>query len=149
MHKLANQIQSSINIPFLHIADITADKVLAKNIQTIGLLGTRYTMEEDFYKSRLEAKGIKVIIPEAEDRAEVNRVIYNELCLGRINESSRMEFIRIIKELIQKGVQGIILGCTEIGLLVGQEDCDVPVFDTTIIHAKGAVEYALSEKPVN
>ncbi|NLC20150.1 MAG: aspartate/glutamate racemase family protein [Clostridiales bacterium] len=143
MHKVAGQIQAAIGIPLLHIADVTADKVLALNIHTIGLLGTRYTMEEDFYKARLEEGGIKVIVPDAEDRTVVNRVIYNELCLGEMKQSSKEEFIRIMNDLISKGAKGIILGCTEIGLLVGQADSEVPVFDTTLIHAKGAVEYAL------
>lgn len=143
MHKVADELQSSIHIPLLHIADITADRVLIKGIETVGLLGTRYTMEEDSYKSKLEEKGIKVIVPEAEDRAEVNRVIFNELCLGDIKESSRNEFRRIIHDLVQRGAQGVILGCTEIGLLVSDEDSAVPIFDTALIHAQGAVDYAL------
>lgn len=144
MYKVANQIQSKINIPLLHIADLTANKVLGEGIRTIGLLGTRYTMEQDFYKSRLEAKGIKVLIPEKDDREIVNKVIYEELCLGEINVSSQKEFKRIIEELIQHGAEGVILGCTEIGLLVGNKDSTVPLFDTTEIHAKGAVDYALT-----
>lgn len=150
MHKVAEQIQSNIHIPLLHIADITAEKVLGEGIKTIGLLGTRYTMEQDFYKSRLEAKDIKVIIPERDDREIVNKVIYQELCLGTINPDSRKEFKRIIKGLIQQGAEGVILGCTEIGLLVRNEDTSVPLFDTTNIHAKGAVDYALaSSDPSN
>lgn len=143
MHKVADQVQSNINIPLLHIADITADEVLDEGMQTIGLLGTRYTMEQDFYKSRLEARGIKVLIPNDDEREIVNRVIYQELCLGKIKHDSREQFKRIIKGLIKEGAEGVILGCTEIGLLIGSDDSSVPLFDTTVIHAKGAVDYAL------
>jgi len=138
MHKVADHIQSNIGIPLLHIADITADKVLDEGIQTVGLLGTRYTMEQDFYKSRLEAKDIKVLIPNNDDREIVNRVIYQELCLGKIKQDSREEFKRIIKGLVEEGAEGVILGCTEIGLLVRNDDSSVQLFDTTVIHAKGA-----------
>lgn len=143
MHKVADQIQSSIGIPLLHIADITANKILDKKIRTIGLLGTQYTMEQEFYKSRLEERGIKVLIPSTSDREIINKVIYQELCLGKIGQKSRAEFKRIIECLISEGAEGVILGCTEIGLLVKQEDSSVPIFDTTLIHAKGAVDYAL------
>ena len=143
MHKVAGRIQRQINIPLLHIADITADKVLKAGIRKIGLLGTRYTMEQDFYKSRLEAKGIKVLVPVEADRAIVNSVIFNELCLGQINTASRDKYRDIIKWLTEQGAEGIILGCTEIGLLVKQDDSTVPLFDTTLIHAMGAVDFAL------
>jgi aspartate racemase len=143
MHKVANKILAGINIPILHIADITAQQVLSNGIKTIGLLGTRYTMEQDFYKSRLEAKGIKVLIPKEMDRVIVNTVIYNELCLGQIVDESRAKYKRIIKDLIEQGADGIILGCTEIGLLVKPEDSTVPLFDTTLLHALGAVNFAL------
>jgi aspartate racemase len=143
MHKVANEIQTGIGIPFLHIADITAQQVLLNGIKTIGLLGTRYTMEQDFYKSRLEAQGIRVLVPQETDRVIVNTVIYNELCLGKIIDESRAQYKRIIEDLIEQGAEGIILGCTEIGLLVKPEDSKVPLFDTTLIHAKGAVDYAL------
>ncbi|MGI6677824.1 MAG: aspartate/glutamate racemase family protein [Dehalobacterium sp.] len=143
MHKVANEIQAGINIPILHIADITAKQVLANEIKTVGLLGTKYTMEQDFYKSRLEANGIKVLIPKEIDRVIVNTVIYNELCLGKIVDESRVRYKRIIEDLIEQGADGIILGCTEIGLLVQPEDSTVPLFDTTLLHALGAVDFAL------
>ena len=143
MHKVADEIQAGIAIPFLHIADITAQQVLSNGIKTIGLLGTRYTMEQDFYKSRLENQGIRVLIPKETDRVIVNTVIYNELCLGQIIDESRARYKKIIEDLIEQGAEGIILGCTEIGLLVKPEDSKVPLFDTTLIHAIGAVNYAL------
>ncbi|AGA68345.1 aspartate racemase [Desulfitobacterium dichloroeliminans LMG P-21439] len=143
MHKVADEIQAGINIPILHIADITAQHVLANDIKTVGLLGTKYTMEQDFYKSRLVAKGIKVLIPKDIDREIVNTVIYNELCLGKIVDESRAKYRRIIEGLIEQGAEGIILGCTEIGLLVKPEDSAVPLFDTTLLHAQGAVNFAL------
>ena len=143
MHKVADEIQAGIKIPILHIADITAQKVLSCGIERVGLLATIYTMEQDFYKSRLEAKGIKVLIPKERDRLIVNKVIYNELCLGKIVEESRAEYKRIIEDLIAQGAEGIILGCTEIGLLVKSEDATVPLFDTTLLHALGAVDFAL------
>ena len=143
MHKVADKIQAGINIPLLHIADITAQQVLTDGIKTIGLLGTKYTMEQDFYKSRIQAKGIKVLIPKETDRVAVNAVIYNELCLGQIIDESRARYKTIIQDLIEQGAEGIILGCTEIGLLVKPEDSTVPLFDTTLIHAIGAVNFAL------
>lgn len=143
MHKVADEIQAGIHIPLLHIADITAQQVLSNGIKTIGLLGTRYTMEQDFYKSRLEAQGIKVLVPKETDRVIVNAVIYNELCLGQIIDESRARYKRIIKDLIEQGAVGIILGCTEIGLLVKPEDSTMPLFDTTLLHAIGAVNFAL------
>lgn len=144
MHKVANEIQASITIPLLHIADVTAEEVLSKGIKTIGLLGTKYTMEQDFYKSRIEAQGITCLVPQKDDRETVNRVIYEELCLGKIIEESRAEYKRIIQDLVQQGAEGIILGCTEIGLLVKAEDASVPLFDTTLLHALGAVNKALA-----
>ncbi|AFQ44742.1 aspartate/glutamate racemase family protein [Desulfosporosinus meridiei] len=143
MHKVAKEIQAGINIPILHIADITAQHVLSNEIKTVGLLGTRYTMEQDFYKSRLETRGIKVLIPMETDRVIVNKVIYNELCLGQIIEESRVQYKRIIEDLIERGAMGIILGCTEIGLLVKPVDSSVPLFDTTSLHAIGAVNLAI------
>lgn len=143
MHKVADSIKECIHIPLLHIADVTAQQVLANGIKTIGLLGTKYTMEQDFYKSRLENQGIRVLIPEEADRVIVNAVIYNELCLGKISEKSRAMYKRIIEDLVGQGADGIILGCTEIGLLVKPEDSRVPIFDTTLLHAIGAVNYAL------
>lgn len=143
MHKVANEIQAGINIPILHIADVTAEQVLSNKIKIVGLLGTKYTMEQDFYKSRLEAKGIKVLIPKDIDRVIVNTVIYDELCLGKIVNESRTRYKRIIEDLIEQGAVGIILGCTEIGLLIKPEDSTVPLFDTTLLHALGAVNFAL------
>jgi aspartate racemase len=144
MHKVADDIQASVRIPLLHIADATAQRVKASGIQAIGLLGTRFTMEEDFYKGRLSEKhGLRVTVPRAQERGVVHRVIYEELVAGRIEPGSRAQYIDIIEHLIGQGVEGVILGCTEIGLLVHQEDSRVPLFDTTRIHAEAAVEYAL------
>jgi aspartate racemase len=144
MHKLADAIQAAVPIPLLHIADATAEAVRARGLATVGLLGTRFTMEEDFYKGRLvERHGLRVLTPGAADRAIVHRVIYDELVVGDIRPASRAEFRRILAALIGQGAQGIILGCTEIGLLVQAEDSHVPLFDTTRIHALAAVEEAL------
>ncbi len=146
MHKLADQIIANVNIPFLHIADATAQKITAAGIKKIGLLGTRFTMEHDFYKGRLiQNFGLNVLIPNEADREIVHRVIYDELVQGRIVDSSRDEYKRIIKSLITQGAQGIILGCTEIELLVKQKDSTAPLFPTTSIHAIAAVEYALKQ----
>jgi aspartate racemase len=143
MHKVADQVADAIGIPLLHIADATAARVKASGIRTVGLLGTRFTMEQPFYKGRLERSGLEVLVPEAEDRALVNRVIYEELCLGRVNAESRQAFQRIIDALREDGAEAVIEGCTEIGILVGQEHTDVPLFDTTRIHARQAVAEAL------
>lgn len=146
MHKVAGDIQAHIHIPFLHIADATARQIKEAGFRKIGLLGTRFTMEEDFYKNRLIQKyGLDVIIPNAQERELVHRVIYDELVVGQIRPTSRARYIEIIEQLIQEGAEGIILGCTEIGLLIHDGDCKVPLFDTTKIHAVAAVEYALAE----
>ena len=146
MHKLADQIIANVSIPFLHIADATAEKIRAAGLKRIGLLGTRFTMEHDFYKGRLVQNfGLEVLIPEQTDRDIVHRVIYDELVQGKIVETSREEYKRIIEWLIEQGVEGIILGCTEIELLVKQNDSRVPLFPTTLIHAVAAVEKALQE----
>lgn len=146
MHKVAEEIQAHINIPFLHIADATARQITDSGIKKVGLLGTRFTMEEDFYKSRLTEKfGLDVIIPDADASEVVHRVIYDELVVGEIRQDSKERYLNIIKQLVDGGAEGIILGCTEIGLLVHQGDCRVPLFDTTRIHAVAAVEYALAE----
>ena len=146
MHKLADQITANVSIPFLHIADATAEKIRAAGLKRIGLLGTRFTMEHDFYKGRLVQNfGLEVLIPEQTDRDIVHRVIYDELVQGKIVETSREEYKRIIEWLIEQGVEGIILGCTEIELLVKQNDSRVPLFPTTLIHAVAAVEKALQE----
>lgn len=143
MHKVIESIEEKINIPILHIADATANQIKKSNISTVGLLGTKYTMEEDFYKLRLEANGIKVLIPSFSEREIINKVIYEELCLGNIQQSSRDYYKKVIKALVESGAEGIILGCTEIGLLVKQEDSEVPLFDTTVIHAIESVNKAL------
>ena len=145
MHKLADEIQASIHIPLLHIADATAEKIKAAGIRRVGLLGTRFTMEHDFYKGRLiDRFGLEVITPESPDREIVHRVIYDELCLGVIKQDSKEHYIRIMDQLVRAGAEGIILGCTEIELLVHDGDCQVPLFPTTKIHAVAAVEYALA-----
>lgn len=143
MHKVALQIQEQIAIPIIHIADATADILIDTGIQTVALLGTRYTMTEDFYKEKLIARGIKVLIPDAEEMETVNQVIYEELCQGIISKTSKERYLQIIEHLREKGAQGVILGCTEIGLLIHQEDTTLPVFDTTLIHAEKAALAAL------
>jgi aspartate racemase len=144
MHKLYDEVQNHINIPMLNIADATAEKIKAEGIGKIALLGTRFTMEEDFYKGRLADRfGLDVIIPAQDEMELVHRVIYDELCAGIIKPDSKQEYAAIIKRLTSAGARGIILGCTEIGLLVKPEDSSVPLFDTTEIHAKAAVRYAL------
>ena len=145
MHKVAAQIEKEISIPLVHIADATAEKLVADGIKCVGLLGTRFTMEEDFYKCRLTDKyGIKVLIPEAKERDLIHEVIYQELCLGKINDSSRSQYLEIIDTLHRQGAEAVILGCTEIALLVQQENTAVSLYDTTQIHATQAVEYALA-----
>ncbi|KXY46501.1 aspartate/glutamate racemase family protein [Bacillus sp. FSL M7-1020] len=146
MHKVVEKIKENINIPVLHIADTTAKEIKRKGIQTIGLLGTKYTMEQDFYKSRIEENNIKVIVPVEKNREKLNEIIYTELCLGKITSQSREYYKRVIEELVQKGAQGIILGCTEIGLLIKREDVLVPIFDTTVIHAMEAVNVSLGNR---
>ena len=142
MHKVVSDIEEKVHIPILHIADATANQIKQANIGTVGLLGTKYTMEQDFYKSRVEANGIKVLIPNDAEREIVNKVIYEELCLGNIQQASREYYKQVMKHLVDQGAQGIILGCTEIGLLVKQEDSEVPLFDTTVIHAIESVNAA-------
>ena len=143
MHKVVNQIKEKISVPILHIAEMTAEKILEKGLKNIALLGTKYTMEQDFYKSKLIEKGINVIIPDKNDIEIINEVIYNELCLGTINSNSKKKFLEIVDKLRSKGAEGIILGCTEIGLLIKNEDTDVPLFDTAIIHAEQAAMYSI------
>lgn len=144
MHKLAEFMQQAIRIPLLHIADATAEQIKARGIGTVGLLGTRFTMEEDFYTGLLADRyGIQVRIPAESERVIVHRVIYDELCLGQVCAPSKVQYVAIMRGLVERGAQGIILGCTEIGLLVNQADCTVPLFDTTRIHAEAAVDWAL------
>ena len=146
MHRVASRIESAISIPLLHIADATAAKLQEDGIRKVGLLGTRFTMEQDFYKSRLTDKfGIEVLAPDSESRERVHRVIYEQLCLGIIEEDSRNEYLSIIAQLAAGGAQAVILGCTEIALLVQQEHTTVPLYDTTRIHADEAVKYALAD----
>jgi len=145
MHKLYDEVQANIKIPMLNIADATAEKIKTEGIDRIALLGTRFTMEEDFYKGRLVDKyGLDVIIPSTEQMEIVHRVIYDELCTGIIKPDSKQKYAEIIKLLVAEGAGGVILGCTEIGLLVKPEDSTVPLFDTTEIHAEAAVKYALA-----
>lgn len=147
MHKTAEDVERAISVPLLHIADATAKEVKEKGIARVALLGTKFTMEQDFYKGRLVSKfGLDVITPSNEDRQTVHDIIYEELCLGEIKEGSRQKYLEIIRKLQDQGAQGVILGCTEIGLLVKQGDVDMPVFDTTFIHANAAVTAALVSK---
>lgn len=145
MHIVADAIEAATPLPLLHIADATAERILAAGIARIGLLGTRFTMEEDFYRGRLEARhGLQVLVPPPDDRVVVHRVIYEELCRGRIDEASRRHYQRIVAHLVAAGAQGVILGCTEIGLLLRPGDTTVPLFDTALIHAEQAALAALA-----
>ncbi|MGN6153495.1 MAG: aspartate/glutamate racemase family protein [Lysobacteraceae bacterium] len=143
MHRVAPAIEAAIDVPLLHIADATATRIGAAGIERVALLGTRFTMEQAFYRDRIEAAGIGVIVPDADDRERVHRVIYDELCLGRVYDTSRQAYRDIIATLVARGAQGVILGCTEIGLLVGKGDAAVPMFDTTRLHAEAAAGWAL------
>ncbi|MBW7572188.1 aspartate/glutamate racemase family protein [Caproiciproducens faecalis] len=144
MHKVLGQIQSAVSIPVLHIAEVTAEELLQNKIRKVALLGTIYTMEQDFYKEKLREKNLEVLVPEEEDRKIVNHIIFHELCLGVVSEESKAAYLKIIDKLAAKGAQGVILGCTEIGILIQQQDTSIPLFDTTEIHAKRAALYALS-----
>lgn len=144
MHKLAPQVQAAINVPILHIADTTAQQIRADGLDTIGLLGTRFTMEQDFYKGRLvDNFGLKVVTPNDSDRKIIHDVIYNELCLGNVQDTSRREYLRIMDDLTAHGAQGVILGCTEITMLVKPEHTAIRLYDTTLLHALAAVDWAL------
>lgn len=146
MHKVADQITAAIDVEFVHIADTTAAAVQAAGASTVGLLATAYTMEQDFYVGRLrEQHGLEVLVPDAEDRALVHRVIYDELCIGVVSDTSRLEYRRIMGDLADRGAEAILLGCTEIDLLVGPGDATVALFDTTRLHAERAVELALAD----
>ena len=146
MHKIAPEIQRAVSIPLLHIADAMAEELIRRGIRSVGLLGTRFTMEEEFYRGRLRARyGLTIHIPEPDDRELVHAVIYEELCLGKLDDKSRLRFLEIIKNLRIAGAEGVILGCTEIALLVNQEMTDITLFDTTAIHASRAVEWALAK----
>jgi aspartate racemase len=149
MHKVSAAIEEATTIPLLHVTDATAQAVHAAGLSRIGLLGTRFTMEQDFYRNRLSfPHGVEVLTPDADGRDSVHRVIYEELCLGTINDTSREMYQRVIQDLVARGAQGIVLGCTEIGLLIRQADVDVPLFDTTAIHAHAAVEQALLQTKI-
>jgi aspartate racemase len=145
MHKVAPQLEAAVAIPLLHIADATAMRVKAAGAKRVGLLGTRFTMEEDFYRGRLEGEhGLEVLVPGADQRETVHRVIYEELCRGRVLDESRVQYQRIVRGLVDRGAEGVILGCTEIGLLLGPRDAEVPLFDTAEIHAEEAARYCLT-----
>ncbi|MEM3523572.1 MAG: aspartate/glutamate racemase family protein [Thermoproteota archaeon] len=145
MHKVAEKIQESLRIPLIHIVDATAVEIRRRGLKKVALLGTRFTMEDEFYKGRLKEKhGIDTIIPGEADRGRIHRIIYGELCKGVVKQSSKRETVRIIRKLAARGAEGVILGCTEIPLLVKQEDAAIPLFDTTEIHAKAAADFMLS-----
>ncbi|WP_091339823.1 aspartate/glutamate racemase family protein [Alkalimonas amylolytica] len=144
MHKVAAQIEQSIHIPLLHIADATAEVLVQEGVKKVGLLGTAFTMEQAFYKDRLAGQhGLEVLVPNAADRQQVHRIIYQELCQGQIKPESKQAYLRIVKALSDAGAEAVILGCTEIGMLIKQQDTEVPLYDTTAIHAAKAVEWAL------
>ncbi|MEU6235064.1 aspartate/glutamate racemase family protein [Kitasatospora sp. NPDC047058] len=145
MHKVAGTIEAAVSVPLLHLADATADAVRAAGLRTVGLLGTAFTMEQDFYRGRLAANGLTVLVPDADGRAEVHRVIYEELCQGVVREESRAAYRRVIGQLVAAGAEGVILGCTEIELLVGDADSPVPLFPTARLHAEAAVTAALAD----
>ena len=146
MHRVASEIEQAISIPLLHIADATALKLKDDNITRVGLLGTRFTMEHNFYKSRItELFGIEVLVPEPDERTLLHAIIYDELCLGKIENTSRQQCLEIISRLFACGAQAVILGCTEIALLISQDHTSIPLYDTTVIHAKQAVSYALKD----
>jgi len=143
MHKVADDVAAAVSIPLLHLADATADRIFSDGRKRVGLLGTRFTMEQPFYRERLEARGIKVAVPDDADRDTVHRIIYDELCHGRIDAASREQYLAIIDRLAADGAEAVILGCTEIGLLVKAQDTSVPLYDTTVIHSEAAVDLAL------
>ena len=145
MHKVASTVERAVRTPLLHIADPTAEAIRQAGLRTVGLLGTRFTMEESFYRDRLrERHGIDVVVPGEDDRTAVHRIIYDELCMGRVVDASRATFARTIERLVDRGAEGIVLGCTEISLLVGASDAPVPVFDTTLLHARAAAIHAMN-----
>lgn len=147
MHKVAAVIETAVTIPLLHIADATAEAIQLSGLNKVALLGTRFTMEQDFYKKRLtESYGLEVLVPDEESRALVHQVIYQELCLGLVKPDSRLQYQQIMADLVVQGAEAIILGCTEIALLVSAEDCAVPLFDTTFLHAQKAADYALEQE---
>jgi aspartate racemase len=144
MHKVADVVAAAVSVPLLHLGDATADAVRRAGLGTVGLLGTAFTMEQDFYRSRLESHGLRVLVPEPEDRAFVHRVIYDELCLGVVREESRAGYLEVVDRLVAAGAEGVILGCTEIELLLTQDDLDLPAFPTTRLHVEAALDVALT-----
>ena len=148
MHKVAHDVQAAIDIPMLHIADVTAAAVAEAGLRHVGLLATAYTMEQRFYRERLEGHGLDISVPEDADRATVHRIIYDELCQGIVLDASRQRYTEIITRLVSRGAEGVILGCTEIELLISAADVSVPVFPTTRLHAEAAVAYALGSLSV-
>jgi aspartate racemase len=144
MHKVADAIEAAVDIPLLHLADVTADAVRAAGLDRVALLGTRFTMEQPFYADRLRSQGVDVLVPQGEHRTRVHDVIYDELVLGVVREESREAYVDVVRRLVQQGAGGVVLGCTEIELLIGPGDVDVPVFATTALHARAAVDFALS-----
>lgn len=148
MHKVAPAIEAAVRLPLLHIADPTAEAVRAAGVSRVGLLGTRFTMEQPFYRDRLQDRfGLEVLVPPESDRESVHRIIYDELCVGRIVDASRADYRRVMADLVDRGAQAIILGCTEISLLVGEHDATVPLFDTTALHARAAALWSLAAEP--
>ena len=147
MHKVADEVSAAVTIPLVHLADTTADAVRSSGLRRIGLLGTAFTMEQDFYRGRLESHGLDVLVPDTAGRRTVHRVIYEELCQGIVHETSRQAFMAVISDLVAAGAEGIVLGCTEIELLIEPEHSPVPVFPTTRLHAEAAVTRALADAP--
>jgi len=146
MHKVASQVEARLAIPLLHIGDATGERIVADNVSTVGLLGTRFTMEQEFYRGRLQEKyGLNVIVPDKNDRAIVDRVIFQELCRGLVDDNSRSEYQRIVRDLAKKGAEAVILGCTEISLLLNPDNSDIVLYDTTALHASQGVRALLSD----
>ena len=146
VHKVAGQVRDAVNIPLLHIADAVADDLAKYGVQTVGFLGTKYTMEQDFYRNKLAAHGFDMIIPGVEDRDRLNEIIFGELCLGSVRQESRMFLLDCIESLERVGAEAVVLGCTELGMLAEQDDVELPLFDTTLIHARRAALHALGER---
>ncbi len=145
MHQVADEVQAAVSIPLLHIADATGKTLQTNNVKKIGLLGTAFTMEMDFYRSRIEAAGIEVVVPEMHDRQSVHDIIYQELCLGVVDDDSRDVYLSVIERIREQGIEAVILGCTEIGMLIGPQHTDLPLYDTTVIHAEQAVDAMLAD----
>ncbi|TMO73594.1 aspartate/glutamate racemase family protein [Pseudoalteromonas aurantia] len=144
MHKVADEVAATVSLPLIHIVDATAQVLIGKGVSKVALLGTRFTMSEPFYKTRLEQRGVDVVVPTDNEQTVIHDIIYQQLCLGDIREDSKQQYLDIINSLQYQGAQGVVLGCTEIGLLISQQDTDIPLFDTAEIHANAAVEFALS-----